>query len=96
MSDIEKEIAYDALNYDAYIQFGKVYEKSKDPEALQFLLNTSISRGYYDDALLYIREMRKRNGQNDPTLMYKEYTVLKRMRRAESRQRAGALVCSAA
>lgn len=79
MSDIEKEIAYDALNYDAYIQFGKIYEKSKDPEALQFLLNTSISRGYYDDALLYIREMRKRNGQNDPTLMYKEYTVLKRM-----------------
>lgn len=77
-NDLEEESASDALRNDPYVQFGRVYEKRHNKEALMYLLNTSISRGYNEDALYYIAEAKKYN-QNDPKLMYKEYTVYKRM-----------------
>ncbi len=63
---------------DPYVLYGQVYESSKSQEALDYLLSTSISRGYYEDALLYIAEARKRQGDT-PALLYKAYIVNKRM-----------------
>ena len=77
-NDLEEESAYDALRNDSYAQFGRVYEKRHNKESLMYLLNTSISRGYNEDALYYIAEAKKYN-RNDPKLMYKEYTVYKKM-----------------
>ncbi len=63
---------------DPYVLYGKVYESSKSQEALDYMLSTSISRGYYEDALYYIGEARKRQGDT-PALLYKAYVVNKRM-----------------
>lgn len=63
---------------DPYVLYGKVYEQSKSQEALDYLLATSISRGYYEDALFYISEARKRQGDT-VALLYKAYIVNKRM-----------------
>lgn len=63
---------------DAYILYGKVYEQTHSQEALDFLLSTSVTRGYFEDALFYIAEARKREGDT-PSLLYKAYIVNKRM-----------------
>ena len=75
---LEEESAYDALRNDPYVQFGKIYEKQHSNEALTYLLNTSMSREYNEDALYYIGEAKKRR-RSDPKLMYKEAVVYKRM-----------------
>jgi len=77
-NQMEEEAAYDALRNDPYVQFGKMYEKQHSKEVLTYLLNTSISREYNEDALYYIAEAKKYN-HNNPNLMYKEYIVYKRM-----------------
>ncbi len=65
---------------DPYIQYAKAYDANHSPEALTFLLNTSISRGYYDDALEYIAETKKQQGNKEtPELLYKEYLVNRRL-----------------
>ena len=81
---LEKELQMDAARAsqmnDPYIQYGKAYAINHSPEALTFLLNTSISRGYYDDALEYIAETKKMNGNKEtPELLYKEYLVNRRL-----------------
>ena len=63
---------------DPYVLYGKVYESQHSQEALDYLLSTSLSRGYDDDALNYINEARKRQGDT-PDLIYKSYVVNKRM-----------------
>lgn len=78
IDDLEQESAYDALRNDPYVQFGRLYEKKHSSEALTFLLNTAVARGYNDDALYYIGQAKKTR-RNDPNLLYKEYLVYKRM-----------------
>ena len=78
LNELEKESAYESLNNDPYVQFGKLYEKSHSLEALNYLLNTSMSRQYNDDALFYIHEMKKRQGVTFK-LVYKEAIVQKRL-----------------
>ncbi|MDO4929593.1 MAG: hypothetical protein Q4E59_00510 [Bacteroidales bacterium] len=63
---------------DPYILYGKVYATQHSQEALDFLLNTAISRGYDEDALFYINEARQREGET-PALLYKSYLVNKRL-----------------
>lgn len=77
-NELQLEAARAASQNDPYVLYGKVYERGKSEEALTYMLNTSITRGYFDDALYYLSEARKRYGDS-PNLLYKEYTVYRRM-----------------
>lgn len=77
VSGLREQAASDAVSNDPYVAYGRIYESSKSNEALNFLLNTSVARGYTSDALFYIGEARKRQG-NSPTLLYKEFEIYKR------------------
>lgn len=59
---------------DPYTSMARLYAKQNDGEALQYLLNTSIARCYYNDALEYLRAMKKSKGETED-LLYKEYVV---------------------
>lgn len=77
-NNLQREAARQAVQNDPYVAYARLYEKEHSDEALTYLLNTSTSRGYLDDALMYIREARRRRGDS-AKLMYSEYTVLRRM-----------------
>lgn len=77
-NNMQEDAARSALKNDAYTLYGRVYERSKSQEALDYLLSTSMTRGYYEDALYYIGEQRKRKGDTED-LLYKAYVVNKRM-----------------
>ncbi len=78
IDEIERSAAQAAMLNDPYIATAKVYAKHHDSELLNFLLNTAIARGYYDDALMYIQEA-KGKGSGTADLMYKEYIVQRRL-----------------
>lgn len=77
-NSLQLDAARMEANQDPYVLYGKVYEKSKSEESLNYLLSTAMSRGYYEDALYYIGQARKRKGDT-PDLLYKSYIVNKRM-----------------
>jgi YaiO family outer membrane protein len=77
-NELEREQARTAARNDPYTAYGRLYEKEHSEEALNYLLNTSMSRGYLDDALTYIREARRRRGDTQ-NLLYREYTVQRRL-----------------
>ena len=81
-ASLEKKMMLDAARasqmYDPYIQYAKEYDTNHSSEALTFLLNTSISRGYYDDALVY-KKKKKKSSKESPELLYKEYLVNRRL-----------------
>jgi tetratricopeptide (TPR) repeat protein len=77
-NDVENEAAVGAQTNDAYAMYSKMYSRTKNQEALNYLLNTSISRGYYEDALNYIRESKKKKGESE-ALLYKTYIVNSRI-----------------
>lgn len=72
------EAANAAKLNDPYVLYGRLYEKSGSDEALDYLISTSMLRGYDEDALLYLSEAKKRRGEQT-SLLYKEYIVYKRM-----------------
>ena len=78
IADMERAAAESAVLNDPYTAMARVYATQHDPEALRYLLNTSIARGYYGDALTYIDEARAR-GDNSRQLQYMEYLVHKRL-----------------
>ena len=59
------EAANAARMNDPYVLYGKVYETSKSDEALDYMLNTAVTRGYNDDALYYLAEAKRRRGGAD-------------------------------
>ena len=69
---------------DAYHLYTRVYAQNHSMESLQYLLGESMRRGYFEDALLYVEEMRKRQGGDNPRLAMTEYEVLQRMGREDS------------
>ena len=73
-----REAANDARLRDAYDIHGRLYATTGDRDALNYLLNTSLTRGYYDDALGYLNEAYKLDGRTTALLM-KEYDLQKRM-----------------
>jgi tetratricopeptide (TPR) repeat protein len=73
-----EDAAAAARDNDPYVLYGKIYEKGKSSEALDYLLSTSLSRGYDEDALFYLQEARKRYG-NRKDILYKQYSLYKRM-----------------
>lgn len=78
INEIEKTAAENAQLNDPYSSMARVYAKQHSSEALNYLLNTSISRGYYDDALMYIKEA-KGKGTGSQELLYKEFIVNRRL-----------------
>lgn len=65
---------------DPYILYGIVYDNGKsNKEALDYLLNTAVTRGYSDDAFYYLREAKKRYGNSDKGILYKEYLLYRKM-----------------
>ena len=56
------EAANAARMNDPYVLYGKVYETSKSDEALDYMLNTAVTRGYNDDALLFGRGQTTQGG----------------------------------
>lgn len=63
---------------DPYLLYGRIYAAQKSSEALDYLVRTSFSRGYYEDALFYLSEAEKRQGST-PDILYKKYRVYKNL-----------------
>lgn len=72
------EAAEAARMSDPYVLYGKLYAERGSAEALDYLVGTAVTRGYDEDALYYLAEAKRRRGEL-PSLLYKEYTVYKRM-----------------
>ena len=72
------EAANAARMNDPYTLYGQVYERTKNSEALDYMVNTALLRRYDEDALYYINEAKKKRGET-PALLYKEYVVYRRM-----------------
>ena len=68
---------------DPYDMHMRVYNTTRSESALQYLLSHSVKKGYYDDALFYINEARKRRGDSAKWYMM-EYEVYDRMGRHDS------------
>lgn len=69
--------AEEARWHDAYEANGRLYARTKDLDALTYLVNTSIVRGYYPDAIDYLNEAYKIYGRT-PELLIKQYGLEKR------------------
>lgn len=64
---------------DPYTLYGKILERSPgDQEALNYLLNTSLSKGYYDDAQKYLNLAKKSEGETK-NILSKEYSLYTQM-----------------
>lgn len=72
-----KEAAQDNRMRDPYESNGRLYATTHDPEALTYLINTSVTRGYYPDAIEYLDEAYKRYGKT-PELLMKQYGLERR------------------
>ena len=71
------EVADDARLHDPYEVNGRLYELTHDADALSYLINTSLTRGYEDDARYYLQEAIKRDGRTT-SLLIKLYGLEKR------------------
>lgn len=71
---MEKDAAETSQINDPYTSMARVYAKQHDSEALNYLLNTSIARCYYNDAVEYLQAAKKSRGETEDVL-YKEYVV---------------------
>lgn len=78
INEIEQTAAVNAQMNDPYTSMAKVYAKQHTSESLDYLLGTSMSRGYYDDALMYIKEAKKQRGESHK-LLYMEFIVNRRL-----------------
>lgn len=72
-----KMAADEARWNDPYEANGRLYATTKDANALTYLINTSIVRGYYPDAKEYLHEAYRKRGRTASLLM-KEYSLEKR------------------
>ena len=70
------DVANDARLHDPYESNARLFLATHDRDALNYVLNTALTRGYYDDARLYISEAMKIYGRT-PALLMKLYTVEK-------------------
>ena len=66
------EVAAQARLTDSYEIHGRLYAETHDRDALNYLINTSLTRGYYDDARMYLAEGMRLEGRTARLLM-KQY-----------------------
>ena len=76
-NNLLQEVAADARMHDPYEANGRLYLATHDRDALTYLINTSLTRGYYDDARFYIEEAMKSGGRT-PRLLMRLYELEKR------------------
>ena len=82
-NDVLQEIAYDARLRDPYEANARLYDKTKNHDALVYLVNTSITRGYYDDALEYLKKLFSPDSED---YLKKRYGLELRMNRERAAQ----------
>ena len=76
-NDILRMATHDARMRDPYEMNGRLYATTHDNDALTYLINTSVVRGYYPDAIEYLQEAYRRYGER-PDLLIKQYGLEKR------------------
>lgn len=69
---LQREAAEAADANDAYTRYRHVYGSQQDTAALEWLIRTSMQRGYWDDAQYYIATARKTYGDT-PELLAKAH-----------------------
>ncbi|MBO4801322.1 MAG: hypothetical protein J5545_05590 [Bacteroidaceae bacterium] len=72
-----QEVAADARMHDPYEANGRYYESTHDRDALNYLINTALTRGYDEDARMYLQDAIRRDGRTTALLM-KLYGLEKR------------------
>lgn len=86
-SELKLETARFYNNSDPYVLYQKVYETNPgNEEAFNYLLNNSISKGYYDEAAMYLNSALKRN-PNDKNLQMKQLTLFETQNRTQEAER---------
>ena len=63
---------------DAYTRHQRLYATTQSDEALDWLISTSMQRGWWDDAQYYLKEAQTKRG-TDKQLLAKQYLVEKRL-----------------
>ena len=76
-NNLLQDVAADARMHDPYEANGRLYLATHDRDALTYLINTSLTRGYYDDARFYIDEAMRLEGRT-PALLMKLYALEKK------------------
>lgn len=82
---LEQVVADDRIR-DPYEASARLFARTQNRDALAYLLNTSLTRGYYDDAKYYLNEAMKLDGVTTELLM-KEYTLEQRFGNKEAQRR---------
>lgn len=76
--DLREKAAYAADAADVYTRHKQLYGRTESEETLDWLVRTSMQRGWWDDAQFYLREQERRYGKT-PEVLSKEYHVEKRL-----------------
>lgn len=75
-NDLLSQAALYQNQSDPYVLYGKLYENNpSNAEALDYLINNSLTKGYYTDAAVYIEKGIKSRGRTKD-LLSKKYTYL--------------------
>lgn len=74
---ITGEYALARRNADPYRLYGALYDRTRNPEALDYLLGEALRSGRNEDAKRYLAEARRLRGDS-PELRYKEYDLYRR------------------
>lgn len=75
-NDLLNQAALYQNQSDPYVLYGKLYESNpSNQEALDYLINNSITKGYYTDAAMYIEKGIKSKGHTKE-LLSKKYSLL--------------------
>lgn len=77
-TQLQRDMAEYTAGQEAYTRYAQLYGKQQSDEALDWLIRTSMQRGYWDDAQYYIAQARKQRGDDDE-LLGKAYIVEQRM-----------------
>ncbi len=67
--DVLAQAAQTARQYDAYELNARLYETQGEPDVLMYLINTSMSRGYYDACRRYLYEAFEKIGRTKPLML---------------------------
>ncbi|MBR1630903.1 MAG: hypothetical protein IJ680_03525 [Paludibacteraceae bacterium] len=75
--DLQLEIAQATDRNDVYSRYRRLYGTQHSDDALDWLIRTSMQRGYWDDAQFYISEARKAHGDSRELLAKAYLTELR-------------------
>ena len=77
-NELMLETARQGRENDPYVIYGKIFEKERNNrEALDYLLNTAITKRYDHDAIYYLQEAKRVYGENNKEIRFKEYDFYK-------------------